>query len=936
MKVGKALIGLILLVIPLTSMAQWSTSSDVNNAICNATGDQTLPLIVTDGSGGAIIAWQDQRSGNFDIYAQRIDANGIVRWLSDGVLISSAPGDQLNPTMVSDGAGGAILTWEDVACPLCENPDYNIYAQRIDSGGVVQWTTDGKAICTAEATQEIPTIASDGAGGAIITWSDGRGSTWDIYAQRVSHDGTILWIDNGAPICTASDAQGTPTIASDGAGGAIITWIDGRGGLLFDIYAQHVNASGLVQWTTNGVPICQAADAQLCPTIASDDSGGAIIAWQDLRHLVFNDIYAQRIDVTGAVRWHGNGVEICTAGGGQTYPYIISDGSGGGIITWKDGREVTQMDIYAQRVDPSGTVRWHDNGARICTASDDQTQPSLAPDGAGGAIIAWRDQRGTHSDIYAQRIDSSGTVQWTIDGVPVSTAGDGQIQPAVVSAGAGRTIIAFEDHRNGAPDIYAQLVDRNGLLAQQDPAYDVSYRSASYTEWSHALDSKGAPKAEKRKNYRGYAEFSINPGDADADSSQGVYLEFGSGLYALTMSEGGTMPAITPDAKVKKLIYTFDALIAKTHAPINVAVWAKITKPLVLKKYWWVPKGTATPATYRDLTPPAIPTVTSQLWLRMPNLNNVGEEVFGMTGLPSQFPTGLLIGVPQGISQANAVNHPKYKDVIKSLFKKIAHGCLYHCTALKGLCTFDGTRPKPISKLQKSLPPNKQDNLLFADLLTLKLNIAASDLGAFHANFGDLIYGEYLSEYEGQSVATIAARADAMISSCVAHPTADQLARLQTVLERINSAFSGTFDTMSFGARTVLTSVRRLGDVWYLLPPPAGAPPRIQPTAFQNNPVPMQYALEQNYPNPFNPTTTIEFTLLHPSIVSLKVYNALGQEVVTLINNEQMDEGDQEIEFGASRLASGVYFYRLVATPKVSAVGEQKPFVSVKKMMLVK
>ncbi|ACF12813.1 5'-Nucleotidase domain protein [Chloroherpeton thalassium ATCC 35110] len=88
---------------------------------------------------------------------------------------------------------------------------------------------------------------------------------------------------------------------------------------------------------------------------------------------------------------------------------------------------------------------------------------------------------------------------------------------------------------------------------------------------------------------------------------------------------------------------------------------------------------------------------------------------------------------------------------------------------------------------------------------------------------------------------------------------------------------------------------------------------------------PATYALEQNYPNPFNPTTTINYTLASSGFVTLKVYDILGREVATLVN-EQMKAGQHIATFNAARFASGVYFYRLKA-------GE---FVKVKKMMLLK
>jgi hypothetical protein len=89
--------------------------------------------------------------------------------------------------------------------------------------------------------------------------------------------------------------------------------------------------------------------------------------------------------------------------------------------------------------------------------------------------------------------------------------------------------------------------------------------------------------------------------------------------------------------------------------------------------------------------------------------------------------------------------------------------------------------------------------------------------------------------------------------------------------------------------------------------------------------VPGSYELSQNYPNPFNPTTTINFNLAKASNVKLTVYNVLGQKVMTLVDS-RMSAGQQTVKFDASKLTSGVYFYRLDA-------GD---FSSVKKMLLVK
>jgi hypothetical protein len=88
---------------------------------------------------------------------------------------------------------------------------------------------------------------------------------------------------------------------------------------------------------------------------------------------------------------------------------------------------------------------------------------------------------------------------------------------------------------------------------------------------------------------------------------------------------------------------------------------------------------------------------------------------------------------------------------------------------------------------------------------------------------------------------------------------------------------------------------------------------------------PFNFTLEQNYPNPFNPTTKIQYQLPQNARVTLKIYDILGSEVATLVNEEQ-EAGYKEVQFNGSSISSGMYIYRL-------SIGS---FVSTKKMMLLK
>jgi hypothetical protein len=101
--------------------------------------------------------------------------------------------------------------------------------------------------------------------------------------------------------------------------------------------------------------------------------------------------------------------------------------------------------------------------------------------------------------------------------------------------------------------------------------------------------------------------------------------------------------------------------------------------------------------------------------------------------------------------------------------------------------------------------------------------------------------------------------------------------------------------------------------------------PTLVETKLVEDVIPSDYNLKQNYPNPFNPRTTIEYEIRHAGFVNLQIYNVLGEEVASLVNEKQI-AGSYIVNFDASSFSTGIYFYKISA-------GE---FTSVKKMSLVK
>jgi uncharacterized repeat protein (TIGR02543 family) len=287
-------------------------------------------------------------------------------------------------------------------------------------------------------------------------------------------------------------------------------------------------------------------------------------------------------------------------------------------------------------------------------------------------------------------------------------------------------------------------------------------------------------------------------------------------------------------------------------------------------------------------------------------------------------------------------------DVQKTLLDKVGK----HDTYVRGL---DSTlNPQSVGrKLLKGqltrLAPAKGKNKLFAELVALKLNIAASSLQRTPVGFGELVYDNDASSFDEMTVAEIAQQANLMMTYWKQY-TPDRMLDLYNTVSAINRAFIGPPDTVSFmvNNRLVLKGAVDVATVPFLRMDELHAPMTIDPTTDETESVedfddedwdegvPVVSKLYSNYPNPFNPQTTISFRLREPSRVTLKVYNTLGQEVATLFNNEELDEGLQSIAYVATRMASGVYFFRVDVQPLGDESGVSDATHHVGKMLLVK
>lgn len=349
--------------------------------------------LTTDGSGGAIVTWSGYRDGFFwdEVVAQRVDASGTVVWAPHEVTVCIENGYHYAPTIAPDGSGGAIIAWSDGRFGVS-----GLFATRLDANGGHVWSPFGMPVSVGPMAYDPSRIISDGAGGAIVAWSEYRPGSPDIFAQRLSPAGNPLWTTNGAAVCTAPQNQAQPQLVSDGAGGAIVSWLDDRNAGNWDVYAQRVDASGAMQWTANGVGLCIAANNQQRLSMVSDGEGGATITWDDDRSGPSSfDVYAQHVTATGGATWTPDGVAVSTAAGNQQSPTIVTSDGGGVIVAWNDSRKISEYDIYVQRLEPSYGTWGHPEPALYSVAD-------VPADQGGKVRVSWYPS--DHDALHLQEI----------------------------------------------------------------------------------------------------------------------------------------------------------------------------------------------------------------------------------------------------------------------------------------------------------------------------------------------------------------------------------------------------------------------------------------------------------------------------------------------------------------------------------------------------
>lgn len=302
------------------------------------------------------------------------------------------------------------------------------------------------------------TAIAVGENGTILKTSDG-GATWTQKPGAPSGSDLLAVSAPGN-----GTAQYYPRLVDDGAGGVVVVWW-GQDLGAEELFAQRVDASGAKLWSSpTQITDLDEDTFSVSFRVMPRGGGGAIVTWFEDLSGTDDIVYAQALDLDGEPV--------------QAQPSIVTDypspklvfdaapdGSGGCLLAWSEER-VANYELFAMRLDSDANPLWTEYGELVSAdgAASNQWDPQIVADGVGGGYFVWSENRDPSSDydLFAQRLDGSGNTRWAQDLVITDAPGE-QRYPRVAQDGLGGFVLSWDEE---GPDRAkrAQAVAPDGVL----------------------------------------------------------------------------------------------------------------------------------------------------------------------------------------------------------------------------------------------------------------------------------------------------------------------------------------------------------------------------------------------------------------------------------------------------------------------------------------
>ncbi|MGB0953329.1 MAG: hypothetical protein ACPG31_08885 [Planctomycetota bacterium] len=518
-----------------TAAAQWTDDAAVNTTVVTRSGDQALPKSDATSDGGRWVAWFDNASGNYDVYAQRFDSKGHAMFPAGGLLISdhAQSSSLVDWDLMVDTADNAVITFTDTR----NGGDLDVVIYRIAPDGTFLWGADGIVVSFNNDFEADPMVTQASGGDIVVVWSN-FGANPGIRMQRFDSNGTNNLALGGATVISeAGAAPGFARIVPGINDEVLVSWIRDTG---FFTSIKHLRA---MAFTSAGAPSWPAPvevhDAYnlsfaYSPQLVSDTLGGAVLCWHGSNPSRGNlfDAHVQRIDGNGNELLASGGVQLSSAVGmSHLDPKACFNPLTGKIIAFWSEKNAgqSQSGWFAQQVAANGNLDWGANGKQLLPV-DSATKflSEVEPLGAGAlGVLGWSPTGSFGADeLIATRLDNNGNQVW---GAPVALATDPNSKSTRLSltmGGSGEAVVFWEDDRNGDDDVFGQKIAPNAVLGARYLAVDVD--SVSLSNGGTATLSLDAGE---RFGGSSYWMLGSNTGTAPGQSGFGITLPLNNGPF---------------------------------------------------------------------------------------------------------------------------------------------------------------------------------------------------------------------------------------------------------------------------------------------------------------------------------------------------------------------------------------------------------------------
>ena len=446
---------LLVLLVASISHAQWSSDPAVNLPVADAAGTQVQPKVAPTSDGGCYVSWFDG-AGGYDVRLQKLDSAGYEVFAHNGVLVADRGfSSTQNYGLDVDASGNALLVFRDDSISGIQ-----ITASKVSPTGTLLWGASGMQLTSTTAYVAAPKIAGTSDGGAVVAWT--QDST--VRLQKLASDGSQVW---GSDVVLSTLIGSYSASDLHDAGTDVILSIVHQTGDFYSpkhLKAYKFDGMGFNVW--GPVAVFDGGSLQFgnYPTFVPDGTGGAVFSWYDTASQL--QCYAQHVLADGSEAFPHNGSAAST---NMTRVRVspsaaFNPSTGETFLFWEEmNASQSESGVYGQKFDSAGNRWWTDDGAVVVPlGSDANTQVRCLTEGAG-AFVFWVQSVSFAQDrLYGARLDGAGSID--VPRFDVASTPNDKSSLVADRSTAGFSILAWKDDRNDAGDIFAQNVNSDGSL----------------------------------------------------------------------------------------------------------------------------------------------------------------------------------------------------------------------------------------------------------------------------------------------------------------------------------------------------------------------------------------------------------------------------------------------------------------------------------------